>query len=69
MNAKELKAFCMSDSCCRQNNIRAPKKEKSVRQGSMECPDCRSILIWRRGRVMNRVRGRMARDTEKMNFN
>jgi hypothetical protein len=58
----EKKAFCYSSSCTnRYASFHTGAIEKDVPRGTLECPRCHSILVWRKPKYRHLVK-----DTIKM---
>lgn len=45
---KTLEAICFSVSCCGRSTSSTKGIKKEVNGRPIECPDCRSILFWRK---------------------
>jgi len=55
--SNELKAFCTSRKCAqiRYENL-SNYAVKDVKKTQVECPDCQSVLLWKKENSRNRVK-------------
>lgn len=53
----EKKAFCYSASCTNSYaSFHTGAVEKTVPRGTLECPRCHSILVWRKPKYRHMVK-------------